>query len=124
VAQSAAAKHRSPNLGSLCGTEGSGCEPSSKSLSRSPLGLEASSKRMLRMPEDVPANEGAAEFQECFLNVSSTIEAYGVAAACCPMRSAYVGRNIPRAPSRAVTQIPPGVVTSNSSTLRSELSKP
>ncbi|WP_310711445.1 hypothetical protein, partial [Burkholderia multivorans] len=26
--------------------------------------LEASSKRLLRTPEDVPADEGAAEFQE------------------------------------------------------------
>jgi hypothetical protein len=40
------------------------------------LSLEASSKRLLRTPEDVPADEGAAEFQECFVNVSSTIETY------------------------------------------------
>jgi hypothetical protein len=39
------------------------------------LPLEVSSKRLLRTPEDVPADEGAAEFQECFVNVSSTIEA-------------------------------------------------
>lgn len=38
-------------------------------------GLKASSKRLLRTSEDVPADEGAAEFQERFVNVSSTIEA-------------------------------------------------
>jgi hypothetical protein len=38
--------------------------------------LEASSKRLFRMPEDVSADQGAAEFQECFVNVSPTIEAY------------------------------------------------
>jgi hypothetical protein len=38
--------------------------------------LEASSKMLLGTPEDVPADESAAEFQEWFANVSSTIEAY------------------------------------------------
>jgi hypothetical protein len=45
-----------------------------KSISREHL--EASSKMLLGTPEDVPADESAAEFQECFVNVSSTIEAY------------------------------------------------
>jgi hypothetical protein len=36
---------------------------------------------MIRTPEDVPADEGVAEFQEYFVNVSSTIEAYAKAKA-------------------------------------------
>ncbi|WP_429500792.1 ParB N-terminal domain-containing protein (plasmid) [Robbsia andropogonis] len=37
--------------------------------------LEASSKILLSTPEDIPTDERAAKFQECFVNVSTTIEA-------------------------------------------------
>jgi len=37
--------------------------------------LEASSKRLLGTPEDVPADERAAEFKKCFVDVSATFKA-------------------------------------------------
>lgn len=38
--------------------------------------LETISKRLLSAREDVPADERAAKFQECFVNVSAALEAY------------------------------------------------
>lgn len=37
--------------------------------------LETESKRLLRTSENVPADEGATEFQKCFVNVGPTFEA-------------------------------------------------
>ncbi|MGF6472600.1 hypothetical protein QFZ89_007851 [Paraburkholderia youngii] len=37
--------------------------------------LEMDSKRLLRPSEDVPADEGATEFEKCFVNVGPTFEA-------------------------------------------------
>jgi len=37
--------------------------------------LETISKKLLRTPENVPADEGATEFEECFVNVGPTLEA-------------------------------------------------
>ncbi|HDR9767294.1 TPA: hypothetical protein QDC27_002253 [Burkholderia cepacia ATCC 25416] len=39
------------------------------------LNLEASSKRLLDTPEDIPTDRRATEFQECFVNVSPLLEA-------------------------------------------------
>jgi len=36
--------------------------------------LEVSSKTLLGSPEDVPADERAAKFQECFVNVGTSLE--------------------------------------------------
>lgn len=41
----------------------------------SPEHLEASSKRLLGTPEDIPADERATEFEKRFVNVSAPIEA-------------------------------------------------
>ncbi|WP_429498268.1 phage late control D family protein [Robbsia andropogonis] len=43
--------------------------------SQGTIPLEASSKILLSTPEDIPTDERAAKFQECFVNVSTTIEA-------------------------------------------------
>ena len=37
--------------------------------------LETDSKRLLRPSEDVPADEGATEFEKCFVNVGAMFEA-------------------------------------------------
>ncbi|CAG9262330.1 hypothetical protein [Burkholderia cepacia] len=39
------------------------------------LNVEASSKRLLDTPEDIPTDKRATEFQECFVNVSPSLEA-------------------------------------------------
>ncbi len=37
--------------------------------------IEASSKRLLDTPEDVPTDKRAPEFEKCFVNVSTSLEA-------------------------------------------------
>lgn len=45
-------------------------------IENSSVSLETSSKTLLSTLEDVPTDELAAEFQECFVNVRATIEAH------------------------------------------------
>lgn len=41
----------------------------------SPLRLEASLKGLFDTPEDVPTDKRAREFEKCFVNVSTSLEA-------------------------------------------------
>jgi len=52
-----------------------GCRSSSPRLATSPRPLETDSKRPLRPSENLPADEGATEFEKCVVNVGATFKA-------------------------------------------------